>query len=798
MKMKKITAWILTIVLIGCLGAVAPVQAQEEPDRTEGYDLMLYGMAEEIWVGDRLTIYGYQNGRGIDPPFEDVFLNLEVLEGSSLVDYQIDSHLSGIYIKCLKPGEVTVLGSIQEKETGREVYAEEFSFSIVEKPEDDSGFYLSCFDLEEACLSDLWVGDQFYISLITDHSNNPAVDNTLGYKADVYFETVSGDGSIYETSGGNIRFIKAGDVRVKITCSIPNTPEKVLDFHVIDKPAEMEVVQVLSLPLKLGPMEKAYDTEERIVALVKNVNYGNQSYISLITDHSNNPAVDNTLGYKADVYFETVSGDGSIYETSGGNIRFIKAGDVRVKITCSIPNTPEKVLDFHVIDKPAEMEVVQVLSLPLKLGPMEKAYDTEERIVALVKNVNYGNQSGRLMVEGFDGNKDWVIGYVEETNKEYFVLAHEGGFAPPSVRNHVMYLTFIHGALNCLDIAKRPGTLPYKYYIEVDGKKALDFPDITIEEPVITNNLPEKVYAGQSLSFSTALTNTYYENELVEDVLAKDDYYHHMGFRPKVEVLEGDVLQSGQDYSNTLTSSETLTFLSPGTVKLKITYESIHFSQNEKWNQVCEEDNCYDGVYSPSTTISFEVLGAPEVAAAVDKDRYEVNETITATITTPDTVKKAYFVSETGMGIASVRNQVHNPDGTITWTHAFSLGSVGDRTLHVYTDGTDTGTTVSFAVRKPAVLALYGATISERVAIQEDFTAVIQTSTHVNKVRLFNENGIGLAPTSCTYVDDNGVRTWTYVTNVGSPGKRRFTVRVSGGDNEWIADEAYLNIQIDR
>lgn len=683
MKMKKITAWILTIVLIGCLGAVAPVQAQEEPDRTEGYDLMLYGMAEEIWVGDRLTIYGYQNGRGIDPPFEDVFLNLEVLEGSSLVDYQIDSHLSGIYIKCLKPGEVTVLGSIQEKETGREVYAEEFSFSIVEKPEDDSGFYLSCFDLEEACLSDLWVGDQFYISLITDHSNNPAVDNTLGYKADVYFETVSGDGSIYETSGGNIRFIKAGDVRVKITCSIPNTPEKVLDFHVIDKPAEMEVVQVLSLPLKLGPMEKAYDTEERIVALVK--------------------------------------------------------------------------------------------------------------------NVNYGNQSGRLMVEGFDGNKDWVIGYVEETNKEYFVLAHEGGFAPPSVRNHVMYLTFIHGALNCLDIAKRPGTLPYKYYIEVDGKKALDFPDITIEEPVITNNLPEKVYAGQSLSFSTALTNTYYENELVEDVLAKDDYRHHMGFRPKVEVLEGDVLQSGQDYSNTLTSSETLTFLSPGTVKLKITYESIHAPSDDPWvNQVCEEENCYDGVYSPSTTISFEVLGAPEVAAAVDKDRYEVNETITATITTPDTVKKAYFVSETGMGIASVRNQVHNPDGTITWSHAFSLGSVGDRTLHVYTDGTDTGTTVSFAVRKPAVLALYGATISERAAIQEDFTAVIQTSTHVNKVRLFNENGIGLAPTSCTYVDDNGVRTWTYVTNVGSPGKRRFTVRVSGGDNEWIADEAYLNIQIDR
>lgn len=203
--------------------------------------------------------------------------------------------------------------------------------------------------------------------------------------------------------------------------------------------------------------------------------------------------------------------------------------------------------------------------------------------------------------------------------------------------------------------------LPYQYYIEVDGKKVADFPAITIEEPVITNNLPDQVFAGQSLSFSTALTNTYYENEKVDELLKQGgyDYYHHVGFRPKVEVLEGNVLQSNQDYTNTLTSSETLTFPSPGRVQLKITYESIHSTVNEGMNRMCEEEGCYDNIYSPSTIVTFDVQEAPPaVTASVDKTLYAPNETITASITTPGTVEKAYFVSETGAGIASARNAV--------------------------------------------------------------------------------------------------------------------------------------------
>ncbi len=105
---------------------------------------------------------------------------------------------------------------------------------------------------------------------------------------------------------------------------------------------------------------------------------------------------------------------------------------------------------------------------------------------------------------------------------------------------------------------------------------------------------------------------------------------------------------------------------------------------------------------------------------------------------------------------------------------------------------------VSFAIRRPTTPSLYGASIAPSAKVQENFTAVIQTSVQVNKVRLFNENGIGLALASCTYSDQDGVRTWTYVTNVGTPGKRNLTVKVSDGSNNWIADTRHLEIWINR
>lgn len=698
MKRKKILAWVLTVVLLGCLGMIAPAQASEDIENAEGYDIRVsYGTIEDAWIGDQITLYAYYNNQSIgswDGKGRNV--GFEVLKGASLVECKVRYYHDGVDIQCLNAGEAVIRVFVREEENGPAVYSKEFSISIREKPEDDSGYYIEARDMEEAWFSDLWVGDAFSFWIYTDHHRYIRSSGYVEDERDLFYETVSGDGSIYEISGQYIHFIEPGDVRIKITCSIPNTPEKIYDFHVIEKPAEMEVVPVMSLPLKLGPFDKAFTLKDQ---------------------------------------------------------------------------------EFPMVG-----------------------------IIALVKNVNYGNHTGHLTVEGFDEDTSWVESYVEETHREFFLPAHEGGSRPALVRNHVMYLGTINGALNMLEFAKRPGTLPYQYYVKVDGKKVADFPAITIEEPIITNNLPDQVFAGQSLSFSTELTNTYYQNEKVDELLKKevydyrDGYFHHVGFRPKVEVLEGNVLQSNQDYTNTLTSSETLTFVSSGKVQLKIIYESIHSTPSDEYDRKsCEEEGCYDDIYTPSTIVTFDVQEAlPEVTASVDKTLYAPNETITATITTPGTVKKAYFVSETGAGIASARNAVQNPDGTITWSHVFSLASIGNRSLRVYTDGVDTGETVTFAIRRPTTPFLYSASITPSAKVQEDFTATIQTSTQVNKVRLFNESGVGLAPTFCTYSDQSGVRTWTYVTNVGSPGKRNLTVKVSDGSNNWIADTRSLEIWINR
>ena len=82
--------------------------------------------------------------------------------------------------------------------------------------------------------------------------------------------------------------------------------------------------------------------------------------------------------------------------------------------------------------------------------------------------------------------------------------------------------------------------------------------------------------------------------------------------------------------------------------------------------------------------------------------------------------------------------------------------------------------------------------------VNEPVTATIKTSTNVAKVRLFNENGMGLAPTTCTYVDEDGVRTWTYTLSVGTPGTRNFTVKVAGADLTWAEDTLPLSTRIAR
>ena len=207
-----------------------------------------------------------------------------------------------------------------------------------------------------------------------------------------------------------------------------------------------------------------------------------------------------------------------------------------------------------------------------------------------------------------------------------------------------------------------------------------------------------------------------------------------------------------------------------------------------------------------SLTANFEDIPTPpagEITVVSDKKAYAPNETIVVTITTPDTVKKAYLAAENGNGLATVRNVTVNDNGTTTWVLTFSLGSKGNRVLTVYTDGVATDKTVSFVVDTGAPVEqgevkIISASMDATGKVNEPITATIKTSTSVTKVRLFNESGMGLAPSSCTYVDEDGVRTWTYTLSVGTPGTRSFVVKAAGADMVWADGTETLSTRIAR
>ena len=179
----------------------------------------------------------------------------------------------------------------------------------------------------------------------------------------------------------------------------------------------------------------------------------------------------------------------------------------------------------------------------------------------------------------------------------------------------------------------KPGTIrfqaQYCYSNDVlptdgDYTKIGDPFTVTVEEPVIQTNAPASIQSGDTLNFTTELTNTalvnkdtaYYLNEnnysggmLVEDETHKT---HEAAYQPSVEILEGKdiVSQSNQDYSNTLKSSETLTFTGAGTVKLKVTYKQFNTCKD------CIQSD--SKLYSPEKIITIQVMEkAPNITDSV-------------------------------------------------------------------------------------------------------------------------------------------------------------------------------------
>ena len=117
--------------------------------------------------------------------------------------------------------------------------------------------------------------------------------------------------------------------------------------------------------------------------------------------------------------------------------------------------------------------------------------------------------------------------------------------------------------------------------------------------------------------------------------------------------------------------------------------------------------------------------------------------------------------------------------------------------MKLFADGVDTGKTVAFKVGdpavnpedpKPSVISVTGPT--DPVKRNEPFTVTIVTNKSAKIVRLFNESNMGLAPISCTSVENaDGTITWTCEISVGSLGNRVFTAKAANYDRVFYGDQ---------
>ncbi len=343
-------------------------------------------------------------------------------------------------------------------------------------------------------------------------------------------------------------------------------------------------------------------------------------------------------------------------EMCGNCLCFTKPGKAQVKIketNAETGESREKTFSFTVTERPADKPLTLVYGdtvgeVKLKLGqravdaaPFKEVYDGQdnfekssyEYVGVEFKNAGYGfypageiggytyengrNMDGRLLdfspAYGGAIPCSWVgddrTAYLSSTDWMHFADRLEYGYAiKPGTTSLDILFSDLGGVINM-------------------GH----FGDITVEEPVITSDAPVTAKAGSTVRLNTALTNTALQNMKTAEYEDEDNYYYYefyeeyeynwyergynpVAYKPSVTVIEGSdcVAQSEQDYTNTLSSSETLTFIKPGTVKLKITYTQFATSSSLLYYYDWESEQLIDNDlrYNPEKIITIQVTDA--------------------------------------------------------------------------------------------------------------------------------------------------------------------------------------------
>ena len=290
-------------------------------------------------------------------------------------------------------------------------------------------------------------------------------------------------------------------------------------------------------------------------------------------------------------------------------LKFTQSGTAEVLVTVADPDTgasAEKTFSFTVSPRPAEVTVTHNFPPTISLKVGENAAELLNYDISF-QNLNYGT-SPTFYAGGASGGID-----ISGTAKTIAHGGGRGGFSWGLVNDKRTEENVGETDLLYLDenfYVCRPGllTLQPMYQSQKIGDPVCT---VIVEEPEITTNAPAAVWAGDTLSLETALTNTALTNlkvsEYTENVSDWDGSYigteNPVAYQPSVTILEGQdcVAQSDQDYTNTLTTSETLAFQKPGVVKLKVSYTQINVLDD--LNQEYFEERAYN----PETILTIRV-----------------------------------------------------------------------------------------------------------------------------------------------------------------------------------------------
>lgn len=210
--------------------------------------------------------------------------------------------------------------------------------------------------------------------------------------------------------------------------------------------------------------------------------------------------------------------------------------------------------------------------------------------------------------------------------------------------------------------AARVGT---GYVYARNGGKTVGDPlcKVIVDAPTIKVNAPAVAKEGDTLRLETALEGTALKELKTADFDNKANYQNGVYksdcpvvFKPSVTVVDGAdcVKQSAQDYSSTLRSAETLTFVKSGFVTLKVSY-----TRYQTWRDLY---NAHDGgKYAIETTVTIRV-----------DDKNGVAPTTTAkpagTTNGKTTLKPTGAQTTAGTVAAAAPNEAHPsaPDATAT------------------------------------------------------------------------------------------------------------------------------------